>query len=76
MDVKELAKLDKRSNKTSNRIEQLATPKSAGPVPISRERRSYTPNKGPYKYIDTTKMSNAEFRAYQTRKKDGNNMFV
>lgn len=37
--------------------------------PISAERRSYTPNKSPYRYVDTTKMSNTQFRAYQRQKK-------
>jgi len=53
-----------------SRIEQLAVPKSAGSVPISKERRSYTPNKTRYEYVDTTRLSDSEFRAYQQRQKE------
>lgn len=38
-------------------------------VTISKERKSYTPNTTPYKYVDTTRMSNAEFRAFEARRK-------
>ncbi|CAD5223566.1 unnamed protein product [Bursaphelenchus okinawaensis] len=74
-DVKKLTMQKKRTNikltvpDCSERIEQLATPKSAGPVSISKERRSYTPKTTPYKYVDTTKMSDAELRAFDARQK-------
>lgn len=53
----------------TERLEQLATPKSAGRIEIPKERKSYTPKTTPYKYVDTTKMSNAELREHDLRQK-------
>jgi len=59
-------------NSQTTRIDQLATPKDQQVRP-SAERRSYTPNRSPYRYVDTTKMNDEQFHAYRLRQEQEKN---